>query len=165
MTLMAPLTPVASLFMVPSVPILSLVQMCSIFDQCIIIASNESSLSPLAPILPPRYWSLLVPSTFIGYFNLHQRHLIHHHWHQWIAIGTNFMIIRTNGTNGGKIQIVKSLLPKTVPHFMTILHINTPHFWGAWWLKRQKAQKSAKKASKRAKKRQKRQKALKNDLK
>ena len=32
---------------------------------------------------------------------LHWRHYVHHHWSQWIAIGSNFFVaIGANGANG-----------------------------------------------------------------
>ena len=72
--------------MSPSEPLSPLVLLSTLpplYDQCIIIVSNGSSLSPLAPMLP---------SIFVGYFNLHialkWRHLngfIDHHFshHGW----------------------------------------------------------------------------------
>ena len=51
--------------------------------------------------------------------------------------------------------VKKGVIPRNFPLLKKCTRVITPHFWGAGWLKRQKAPKSVRKASKSAKKRQK----------
>ena len=125
--------------MVPLVPILSLVQMCTIFHQCIIHVSYGSPLSPLelfSPLtpLPPlvllydqcimivsmyhrwcqccycSHWSPLVPLTFVGYFNLH----ITTQWCQWSYLISTIDYRWSNGDRHRR-QWWSSLVPMTMP--------------------------------------------------